>query len=119
VLERKGVREAEREEAVATLRQHGALDDERLSHARACALAERGLGDAAIAFRLKRDGLEREAVEAALAALEPECDRAARLTARRGASPRTARWLAGRGFATDSIEAALAVVAGQEGVELG
>src|SRR6185437_230343 len=58
-LERKGVREPEREEALATLRRHGALDDARFAHARAGALAERGLGDSAIAFRLERDGIDR------------------------------------------------------------
>lgn len=118
-LESKGVREPEREAAIATLRRHGALDDERLSHIRAAALADRGLGDAAIAFRLERDGLERASFEAALSALEPESDRAVRLAARRGPTPKTARWLAGRGFATESIEAAIAAVAGNEPVELG
>jgi SOS response regulatory protein OraA/RecX len=116
ILERKGVGAREREEAVATLRRHGALDDERFARARATALAERGFGDAAIAFRLDQEGIGAESSEAALAALEPECDRALRLAAGRGASPRTARWLAGRGFASESIEAA---VAQMEGPELG
>jgi regulatory protein len=118
-LERKGIRASEREEAVATLRRHGALDDERFAHARAAALADRGLGDAAIAFRLERDGIEPTSVEAALAALEPERDRAVRLTARRGATAKTARWLAARGFAPESVESALAGVADEDGLELG
>ncbi|TMM23703.1 MAG: hypothetical protein E6F94_11015 [Actinobacteria bacterium] len=119
VLERKGVGEPEREEAVATLRQHGALDDERFACARAAALAQRGLGDAAIAFSLERDGIGPEWSASALAGLEPERDRAVRLAARRGATAKTARWLAGRGFAADSIEAALASVAKDERLELG
>jgi regulatory protein len=118
-LERKGVRPHEREEAVATLRRHGALDDERFSEARAAALAERGLGDAAIAFRLERDGVEPDLIGSVVAALEPERERAARLAARRGVTAKTARWLAARGFATDSIEAAVARIANDEGLELG
>jgi len=118
-LERKGIREPEREEAVATLRRHGAIDDERFAHVRAAALAERGLGDAAIAFRLERDGIEPESLEPALAALEPERDRAVRLAARRGPTAKTARWLAARGFAPESIEAVMDRVADDEGLELG
>ena len=118
-LERKGIREPDREEALTTLRRHGALDDERFAHARAAALAGRGLGDAAIAFRLRRYGIEQESIEPALAALEPERDRAVRLVARRGATARTARWLAARGFAPESIEAAIGGIADDERVELG
>ena len=118
-LERKGIREPDREEALTTLRRHGALDDERFAHARAAALAGRGLGDAAIAFRLRRYGIEQELIEPALAALEPERDRAVRLVARRGATATTARWLAARGFAPESIEAAIGGIANDERLELG
>jgi SOS response regulatory protein OraA/RecX len=119
VLDRKGLGERDREEAVATLRRLGALDDSRFAHARAETLAERGLGDAAIAFRLERDGIDSESSAAALAALEPERDRAVRLTERRGAGARTARWLAARGFAPESVEAAMPCVAPGDGPELG
>ena len=118
-LERKGIREPEREEAVAALRRNGALDDERFTHARAAALAGRGLGDAAITFRLRRDGIEHELLEPALAALEPERDRAVGLAASRGATARTAGWLAARGFAPESIEAAIGGIADDERLELG
>jgi SOS response regulatory protein OraA/RecX len=107
ILVRKGVGAREREEAIATLRVHGALDDERFAQARATALAERGFGDTAIAFKLEQDGIEPQASAAALDALEPERERAVCLAARRGASARTARWLAARGFAPESVEAAL------------
>jgi SOS response regulatory protein OraA/RecX len=107
ILERKGVGEREREEAIAALRRHGALDDKRFAEARATALAERGFGNTAIAFKLEQDGIEPEASAAALDALEPERERAVCLAARRGASARTARWLAARGFAPESVEAAL------------
>jgi len=58
ILERKGIGEREREEAIATLRRHGALDDERYAEARAAALAERGFGNTAIRFKLEQDGIE-------------------------------------------------------------
>src|SRR5205823_8463707 len=70
VLERRGVAEREREETVVALRRHGAIDDDRFACGRAAALAERGLGDAAIAFRLERDGIDRELSAAALSTLE-------------------------------------------------
>src|SRR5205085_2089675 len=85
---------------VTALRRQGALDDERFAQGRAAALAERGLGDAAIRFRLEREGVEPESIEPSLAAIQPERDRALRLAARRGATARTTRWLAARGFAT-------------------
>jgi SOS response regulatory protein OraA/RecX len=116
VLERKGLGERERDVTVAALQRHGALDDGRFALARAAALAERGLGDAAIAFRLERDGVDQEHSAPALAALEPERERAARLAERRGTGARTARWLAARGFAPESIETAIAP---SEGPELG
>ena len=116
VLRRKGVDEAEAVEAVETLRRLGAIDDERFAVAGAVSLADRGFGDAAIAFRLEREGVSRELAERAVSALEPETERARRLTARRGATAKTARWLASRGFAQDSVEAAIAE---SEGAELG
>jgi len=66
------------------------------------------------------DGIgDLRALEPALAALEPERDRAVRLAARRGPTAKTARWLAARGFATESIEAVMDGVADDEGLELG
>jgi SOS response regulatory protein OraA/RecX len=113
-LERQGVARAERDEVVATLRCHGALDDARFARSRAELLADRGLGDAAIASRLEQDGVGAEDVAETLAALEPERDRASRLAGRRGRTQKTARWLSTRGFDPDSIEAALAAVAETE-----
>ena len=119
VLGRKGATNAERDETVATLRRQGALDDRRFARSRAAALADRGLGDAAIAFKLEQEGIASDAVADALGRLEPEVDRAARLAARRGRTQRTARWLAARGFEADSVEAAIASVAERDGPELG
>jgi len=116
VLQRKGVAEDEAVEAVETLKRLGAVDDERFAEAGAASLAERGYGDSAIAFRLEREGLSRELTERAVSALEPETERARQLIDRRGATAKTARWLASRGFARDSVEAAIAK---GEGAELG
>jgi regulatory protein len=114
VLRRKGIPEDEAAEAVETLRRLGALDDARFAAASATALARRGFGDRAILFRLGREGVDRELATEALASLEPEAGRARALVARRGASPRTARWLTGRGFAREAVEAAIAESDGRE-----
>jgi SOS response regulatory protein OraA/RecX len=116
VLRRNGVAEDEAVEAVETLKRLGAVDDERFAEAGAASLAERGYGDAAIAVRLEREGLSRELAERAVSALEPETERTRQLIDRRGASAKTARWLASRGFAPDSVEAAIAE---GQGAELG
>ena len=105
-LDRAGIAPAGREEAVGTLRRAGLVDDERFACARAAALAERGLGDAAIRFELEGQEIPATALEAALAGLEPERDRAQSIVSRRGGGAATARYLARRGFAEDVVEAA-------------
>lgn len=106
-LVRAGVGEELRSETVARLERAGLVDDERVAHTRAAALAERGHGDAAIRWDLERRGLQGSVVERALRALEPEEERAARIAARRGCTPATARLLARRGFGEDAIAAAV------------
>ena len=107
-LERAGVDPIEAETVLARLRDEGVVDDAKFAANRARALAERGKGDAAIRFDLARQGISSDAIEDALAALEPERERAARIVARRGAGPATARLLAGRGFDEDAVGAAVA-----------
>jgi regulatory protein len=119
LLAAKGVAEADADEALDALRRSGAVDDERFALTSAEALARRGFGDAAITFRLRREGVEPELAERAVAGLEPEVERAVRLAARRDASAKTARWLAGRGFDSDSVERALRAVAEGPRTELG
>jgi regulatory protein len=92
------------EDALATLERARLVDDGRVAAGRAQTLAERGYGDAAIRDSLEAEGLPAEAVEDALAALEPEPERARRLLARRGAGPKTLRWLAARGFEASTVE---------------
>jgi regulatory protein len=105
-LGRAGIAPAGAEEAVALLRRAALVDDARLASARAQALAERGLGDAAIRSDLERQGVPSAELEAALARLEPERERAARVVSARGSGPATARYLARRGFDEDAVEAA-------------
>jgi regulatory protein len=107
-LLRAGVGENDADQAVDELLRAGLLDDARYARERARVLAERGKGDAAIRFDLFGAGVEAEQVEEALAALEPERERAARLVLRRGATPATARLLAGRGFDEEVVAAVVA-----------
>ncbi|HET8895614.1 MAG TPA: RecX family transcriptional regulator [Gaiellaceae bacterium] len=103
-LANAGVPAEPRREALETLARAGLVDDARFAASRAAALAERGQGDAAIRFDLERQGVPDELVAEALAALEPERERAQRLAERRGRGVKTARWLAGRGFEPDTVE---------------
>ena len=107
-LERAGVDPDEAERVLARLRDEGVVDEARFAANRAHALAERGKGDAAIRFDLEAQGLPDELIEAALAELEPERRRAERVVARRGTGPATARFLAGRGFDSEVVEAVVA-----------
>ncbi|MGH2973207.1 MAG: hypothetical protein ACRDLE_13930 [Gaiellaceae bacterium] len=86
-----------REEALEALERSGILDDRRAAAARATALAGRGWGDEAIRYRLEHEGFAGEPLEAALAALEPEHERARSLVA----EGRSERWLAAHGFAPE------------------
>jgi regulatory protein len=108
-LERAAVDPTTKRESLATLSRAGFVDDQRVARARATSLADRGYGDAAIRDDLERKGVAQEIVDAALEALEPEADRAGRLVARRGRRPGTARYLAGKGFSGDAVEAVLGV----------
>jgi regulatory protein len=108
-LEQRGVGEAATEQALETLERIGYVDDERFARTRAEQLAERGSGDALIRDDLERRGLAADVVELALAALEPERERAARIAAQRGRSVKTARYLASRGFGEEAVDALVAV----------
>lgn len=109
-LRRRGVANALREETVGRLEHAGLVDDERFARRRAESLAERGHGDASIAWRLGRDGVAEEVIAEALAALAPELERARKLVEARGIGPATARELARRGFGADAVEGALGPV---------
>jgi regulatory protein len=107
-LAARGVAAASREHVLATLERTGLLDDRRFAESRAAALAARGAGDALIRHDLGARGVVAELVDDVVAGLEPELVRARAIVERRGAGPRTARYLHGRGFAGEVVE----VVAG-------
>jgi SOS response regulatory protein OraA/RecX len=106
-LERAAVAPAAVEASVTALSRAGLVDDGRFAANRAAGLAERGYGDAAIRHDLERQGVDAELAAAALEPLEPEALRAQRLVAIRGPGPKTARFLASKGFGEEALEAAL------------
>jgi SOS response regulatory protein OraA/RecX len=106
-LERASLAPPAVEESLAALSEAGLVDDDRFATNRACSLAGRGYGDAAIRHDLERHGIAAELIDAALSGLEEELARARRVVEERGAGPRTARYLAAKGFGEDALEAAL------------
>jgi regulatory protein len=107
-LQRAGVTADDAEAVVEELRHAGLVDDGRFAEERARVLAERGKGDAAIRFELDGAGVGTAEIEAALGGLDPERERAAAVVALRGATPATARLLAGRGFDEEVVAALVA-----------
>jgi SOS response regulatory protein OraA/RecX len=105
-LERAGIEVREREAALETLERIGYVDDARVALSRAETLAARGQGDDAIRFDLERRGLAADEVEAALAALRPEQERALELAERLGRTAKTLAQLRRKGFGADSLQAA-------------
>jgi SOS response regulatory protein OraA/RecX len=101
------VDETARADALDTLERVGYVDDARFAASRAETLAARGYGDEGIRLLLEADGVGVEALDAALAGLEPEVERARRLVARLGRTPRVAAQLQRKGFGGDAVEAAL------------
>ena len=115
-LERHGAAPDEATQAVARLQEAGYVDDARYAFARAEALAARGYGDDGVRYQLERDGVAADHVDAALAAIGPERDRALRVVRSAKTPPAAIRRLAAKGFSRDSIEAALAAFPDAEGV---
>jgi SOS response regulatory protein OraA/RecX len=102
-LATRGFSEEERADALETLRRTGLADDGRYAGLRAQALASRGAGDALIRRDLEGSGVARDDADGAIDLLEPELDRARRIVSRRGVGAKTARYLAGKGFAEETI----------------
>lgn len=107
-LRTRGFSDDDRSRAVEALRRNGLVDDERFAQSRASSLADRGAGNAFIRARLAEAGAAHELVDIALEDVEDEAARARRIVGRRGASPKTARYLYGKGFADDVIRAVIA-----------
>jgi regulatory protein len=102
-LDQRGIAPVERDRTLATLRTAGFVDDRRFARERARSLASRMSGDALIRDDLERRGIEPDEIDAVLAELEPEVDRAAAVVTRRGRGAKTARYLASRGFGEDAV----------------
>ena len=102
-LERAGHSAAARNDALAALGRAGVVDDSRLARSRADRLARRGYGDAAIRADLRRRLIPPEAAAAAVAALEPELDRARRLVEDESVTPTFLRRLGTRGFSPETL----------------
>jgi regulatory protein len=99
-----GVAPDEREAALDRLTEAGLLSDDRFAEERAEALARRGASDALIRQDLRRQGVDHAAVEHAIAQLASEDERAVEVFERRGAGEKALRYLAGRGFAAETLE---------------
>jgi regulatory protein len=108
LLESRGVEESDRQDVLERLVRTALVDDERYAASRARALADRGAGNERIRYELARAGVVPEIAEVAIGSLDSESERAARVVARRGASVKTARYLAGKGFSDDVVHAAVA-----------
>jgi SOS response regulatory protein OraA/RecX len=107
-LESRGVGDDDRKTALETLTRTDLVDDRRYAERRALTLADRGAGNALIRHELACAGLDPDIVDVALGSLSPERERAEAIVARRGASPKTARYLAGKGFSYDVVESFIA-----------
>jgi SOS response regulatory protein OraA/RecX len=110
-LKRAGHSTAAREEALVALGRAGLVDDVRLAESRAELLARRGYGDRAIRADLRRRLVPDETAAAAVAALEPELDRARRLLEGESVTPARLRRLSTRGFSRDTLDDVAAVFA--------
>jgi SOS response regulatory protein OraA/RecX len=120
-LQAGGVEPAAVTETLEWLVSTGYLDDGRLARERAARLSERGWGNVAIDTKLDQEGFVSADRDVALASLEPEAGRARRLAwqSEAGEPNRVAALLARRGFSPDAVEAALGVLDGRAGPELG
>jgi regulatory protein len=104
-LERAGVSESAQAAAIRTLEGAGYLDDARYARERAALLASRGYGDARIRAELRAQEVDGDSAEAAVAALEPEAERARCEAAKMGGGGvRALRTLARRGFSAEALE---------------
>lgn len=108
-LERAGAAPQARTQTIEVLERVGVVDDVRVARSRATALAERGYGNAAIDADLERQGVAAELRAEAIEALAPELERLGPILERRGLGPRTARYVAQRGFGEEAIDAAAGV----------
>ena len=110
----RGTARTVREETIEAAQRAGLIDDRRFAASRAALLASRGAGDLLIADDLERHGVPADVADIAIDDLEPESARAAALIDDRGRSPRTARYLAAKGFSEATLESLIAELAVEE-----
>ena len=113
-LAARGTTASVRADTIEAAQRSGLVDDQRFAIQRAEQLAARGAGDLLIGDDLERQGVAPELARVAIDALEPEADRAELIIERRGVSPKTARYLASRGFSEASLESIIADLAANE-----
>ena len=104
-LRQAGVADDDCHQTLDELARAGLQSDARFAEARARGLAAKNSGDSVIRNDLRRHGIDQELISEILEALEPERERAAGIFLRRGAGDRALRYLAGKGFARESLEA--------------
>ena len=114
-LDRAKVAPAARSETIERLTGAGAVDDARFARTRAQALADRGAGDLLVRHDLAARGIGAPTIDAAIALLDPESVRAARICTRRGSGAKTARYLARKGFSEEAIESSCAEGIAEDG----
>ena len=110
-LAARGTPAGVRRDTVEAAQRAGLVDDRRFAMQRAEQLASRGSGDLLIRDDLERQGVPPELARLAIDALEPEVARADTIVAARGVSPKTARYLASRGFSEVALESIVANLA--------
>ena len=110
----RGTAPAVRRETLEAVQRAGLIDDRRFAASRAGLLARRGAGDLLIADDLERQGVPSLTARIAMGGLEPESARVAALVESRGRSPKTARFLAAKGFSEASLETLVADLAAEE-----
>ena len=103
-LEKKGVAPVALEQAVEVLEQAQYVNDRSYALERARSLAERSYGDAAVRYILEQERVGSVLIEEAVAALEPELERAQTLLAGAADRRRALRRLATRGFSDETLE---------------
>jgi len=112
-LTARGVDQEERDEVMETLVRTALVDDRRFAELRAAALVVRGAGNELIRHELALAGIESHLAEETVAALPSEAERVARIVALRGAGPKTARYVAGKGFSEEAIGSVVAHSGGE------
>lgn len=118
-LERAGVAPAAGRSALLALSEARLVDDARLANGRAATLAERGWGNAAIAARLRAEGIPEAEAGSAIAKLEPEAARAARAAAALSDPRKAWALLTRRGFDEETIEGVVETLDEETGGGLG